>query len=154
MSLNTEYYIYKLRFSIDKDAPPNYMERWSEFKNKCENGENRYIVEHVKELCLLQVNKNLPYLDRYEGGMGGDDNKLNKQIRFRKGFMWSKIPSQYDNDIVMDEICNTETEKWTYEEMDDLLSAFIKVSEYYVNYEGCGCMRGCIEMTPQDIYRY
>ena len=154
MSLNTESYIYKLRFSIDKDVPPNYMERWLEFKNKCENGENIHIVEHVKNLCLLQVNKNLPYLDRCEGGMGGNDNKLNKQIRFRKGFMWSKIPSQYDNDIVMDEICNTETEKWTYEEMDDLLSAFIKVSEYYVNYEGCGCMRGCIEMTPQDIYRY
>ena len=154
MSLNTESYIYKLRFSIDKDAPPNYMKRWLEFKNKCENGENRHIVEHVKELCLLQVNKNLPYLDRCEGGMGGDDNKLNKQIRFRNGFRWSKIPSLYDNDIVMDEICNTETEKWTYEEMDDLLSAFIKVSEDYVNYEGCGCMRGCIEMTPQDIYRY
>ena len=154
MSLNTESYIYKLRFSIDKDAPPNYMKRWLEFKNKCENGENRHIVEHVKELCLLQVNKNLPYLERCEGGMGGDDNKLNKQIRFRNGFRWSKIPSLYDNDIVMDEICNTETEKWTYEEMDDLLAAFIKVSEDYVNYEGCGCMRGCIEMTPQDIYRY
>ena len=90
MSLNTESYNYKLRFSIDKDCPPDYMKRWLDFKNQCENGENRHIVEHVKELCLLQVNKDLPYLDRCEGGMGGNDNTLNKQIRFRNGFMYSQ----------------------------------------------------------------
>ena len=154
MSLNTKSYIYKLRFSIDNDAPPDYMKRWLDFKSKCENGDNRDIIEHVKELCLLSVNKELPYLEREEGGIGGNDNKLNKQMRFRNGFMWSKIPWQYDNDIVIDEICNTETEEWQYEEINDILFAFIKVSEDYVNYEGCGCVRGCIEMIPQDIYKY
>tara|TARA_B100001059_G_C17671425_1_gene494730 strand:+ start:453 stop:902 length:450 start_codon:yes stop_codon:yes gene_type:complete len=149
MSLNTESYIYKLRFSIDNDAPNDFMKRWLDFKNKCESGENRHIVEHVKELCLLQVNKDLPYLDRCEGGMGGNDNTLNKQIRFRNGPL---IPSQYDNDIVLDEICSTEMEKWKYEEINDLLFAFIKVSEYYI--EGRDCVRGCIEMTPQEIYMY
>jgi hypothetical protein len=153
MTLNTKSYVYKLRFSIDKDAPPDYMERWLDLKTKCENGENIHIVEDVKELCLLQINKDLPYLDRREGGMGGDDNKLNKQIRFRNGGLLSKIPSRfYDNDIVMDEIWNTETEKWKYKEIEDLLSAFIKTLEHYV--QSCGCVRGCIEMTPRDIYRY
>ena len=52
----------------------------------------------------------------------------------------------------MDQIYCTETEKWTYEEISDLLSAFIKVSGNYIGSEGC--IRGWIEMTPQDIYRY
>ena len=152
MSLNTESYIYKLRLSIDKDAPPDYMKCWLDFKNNCEFGENIHIVEYIKDLCSLKVNKDLPYLERKEGGIGGNDNRIHKQIRFRNGRMLSKVTKYYDNDIVMDQIYNTETDKWTYEELDDLLSAFIKVSETYV--KGKDCIRGCIEMTPQDIYRY
>jgi len=155
MSLDTKDYVYKLRFSIDKDAPPDYMKRWLDFKNKCEGGcENKHIVEHIKESCSLQENKNLPYLNRSEGGMGGNNNSINKQIRFREKMLLDMSYSlwQYDNDIVMDQIYSTETEKWTYEEMGDLLSAFIKISAYYVKSEGC--IRGWIEMTPQDIYRY
>ena len=155
MSLDTEAYVYKLRFSIDKDAPPDYMKRWLDFKNKCEGGggKNKHIVEHIKESCSLQENKNLPYLNRSEGGMGGN-NSINKQIRFREKMLldMSCCLWQYDNDIVMDQIYCTETEKWTYEEMGDLLSAFIKVSGYYVKSDGC--IRGWIEMTPQDIYKY
>jgi hypothetical protein len=156
MSLDTKDYVYKLRFSIDKNAPPDYMKRWLDFKNKCEGGggKNKHIVEHIKESCSFQENKNLPYLNRSEGGMGGNNNSINKQIRFREKMLldMSCCLWQYDNDIVMDQIYSTETEKWTYEEMGDLLSAFIKVSEYYVKSEGC--IRGWIEMTPQDIYRY
>ena len=156
MSLDTEAYVYKLRISIDKDSPPEYMKRWLDFKNKCEGGggENKHIVERIKLSCSLQENKNLPYLNRSEGGMGGNNNSINKQIRFREKMLldMSCCLWQYDNDIVMDQIYCTETEKWTYEEMGDLLSAFIEVSGYYVKSDGC--IRGWIEMTPQDIYRY
>lgn len=159
MSLNTKDYVYKLRFSIDKDSPRDYMERWFVFKKYCESGKsgkNQLVVERIKEKCQLPLIKGLSYLNRSEGGIGGDNNQKNKQIRFRDGFMYTQkhMEWQYDNDIVLDQICSTETEQWTYEEMNDLLSAFIKVSEYYVNYEGCGCIRGCIEMTPQEMYRY
>ena len=155
MSLDTEAYVYKLRISIDKDSPPDYMKRWLDFKNKCEggSGENKHIVEHIKKSCLLQENKNLPYLNRIEGGIGGNNNSINKQIRFRIKKPWmSYCLWKYDNDILMDQIYCTETEKWTYEEISDLLSAFIKVSGNYIGSEGC--IRGWIEMTPQDIYRY
>lgn len=154
MSLDTKAYVYKLRFSIDKDAPPDYMKRWLDFKNNCEGGggKNKHIVEHIKESCSLQENKNLPYLNRSEGGMGGNNNSINKQIRFREKKSYMLHCLWHDNDIVMDQIYCTETEKWTYEEMGDLLSAFIKVSGYYVKSDGC--IRGWIEMTPQDIYRY
>lgn len=159
MSLNTKDYVYRLRFSIDKDAPPDYMERWSIFKKYCENGKsdkNQLVVNQIKENCQLPLLKGLPYLNRSEGGIGGNDNQKNKQIRFRDGFMYNQkhMEWQYDNDIVLDQICSTETEQWTYEEMNDLLSAFIKVSEYYAHYEGCGCVRGWIEMIPKEMYRY
>ena len=155
MSLDTEAYVYKLRISIDKDSPPDYMKRWLDFKNKCEGGggENKHIVERIKQSCSLQENKNLPYLNRSEGGMGGNNNSINKQIRFRRKKPWmSYCLWQYDNDILMDQIYCTETEKWTYEEISDLLSAFIKVSGNYVGSEGC--IRAWIEMTPRDSYRY
>ena len=58
MSLDTEAYVYKLRISIDKDSPPDYMKRWLDFKNKCEGtggGENKHIVERIKQSCSLQA---------------------------------------------------------------------------------------------------
>ena len=85
--------------------------------------------------------------------MGGNNSSINKQILFRTKKPWmSSFLWKYDNDILMDQIYCTETEKWTYEEISDLLSAFIKVSGKYL--ESKGCIRAWIEMTPRDIYRY
>ena len=149
-TLYTNFYIYKLRFSIDKDAPRDYMKRWRELKHKCEYGENKYIIEEIKNCCLLKENKELPYLQRQEGGLGGKDNIVNKQIRFRNSLF--SEPWQLDNDIVMDEINNTEFEKWKYEEINDLLYAFMKVAAKHI--QSKNCLRGRIEMIPQHIYRY
>ena len=52
-------------------------------KSDCESGNNRHIVEQIKNNCKLHKNKNLPYLERVEGGMGGNNNRTDKQIRFR-----------------------------------------------------------------------
>ena len=46
----------------------------------------------------------------------------NKQIRFRIYY------SDNDNDIILNKIESTDNEKWTYDELDDLLSAFIKTA--------------------------
>jgi len=147
-------YIHKLRFNIDNDTPPEYMKRWKEFKLNCENGDNQNIVEQIKDNCTLKQNKLLPYLNRSEGGLGGDNNEINKQIRFRDK-KWSKIPRYKDNYIYLDEIINTETEKWTYEELDDIILAFIKTANYIVQSE---CVNGCIELenvkSYSDYYLY
>ena len=45
----------------------------------------------------------MPYLKRAEGGIGGNDNLMNKQLRFRRIQSWNK-----DNDIVIDNIRNSE----------------------------------------------
>ena len=142
--LNT--HIHKLRLYIDKDAPSKYMKRWDDFKKKCENGENKHIVEQVKSNCKLIVNRDLHYLERAEGGFGGNNNLVNKQIRFRHQLPWKKYS---DNDIILNEITCTDIEKWTYDELDDLLHAFIKTSNFNVqeNY-----VKGSIEMINKNIY--
>ena len=127
--LNT--HIHELRFYIDKDAPEKYIKRWKEFKKKCENGENKHIVEQLKSYCKLENNKNLPYLKRVEGGLGGDD----KQIRFKM--------CNSDNDIILHDIISTTDEKWNYDELDDLIYAFIKTANFNIKAD---CVNGNIKM--------
>ena len=141
-------HIYKLRFRIDTDAPTDYMNRWKKLKYDCDNGNNKYIVEKMKTYCKLESNKTLPYLQRTEGGFGGNDNIMNKQIRFR--ICWSKCRYQlddYDNDIVLDQVDNTETEKWTYDELDDIIRALTKTFNHFVESE---CVNGVIELSNKD----
>lgn len=150
---------HRLIFAIDKDAPKNYMDRWEKFKSKCESGEsglsepgpNKYILEQMKEYCKLEKNKKLPYLQRTEGGLGGDDNEENKQIRFRDMILWSKSPQHIDNNIIMDQITNGKNEKWTYGELDDIIYGFVN----YINDQimGCECVDGFIELKNKD-YKY
>jgi len=137
-------HIHRLVFRIDNDAPEEFMDKWKDFKVKCETGDNENIVHQIKENCKLEQNKVLPYLNRKEGGLGGDDNTVNKQIRFRDYENWSQIPRYVDNDIIFDEIINTEKEIWTYEELDDLIYAFIKTANYNVEAE---CVNGVIELN-------
>ena len=142
-------HIHKLRFKIDNDAPPEYMKRWKEFKNKCENGDNKNIVEQWIYNCKLESNRQLPYLDRCEGGIGGNNNNINKQIRFRMGKWGDNDPRLFDEDILLlIENNKVSVEKWTYEELDDLIYAFIKTSNYHVQAE---CVNGCIEMVNEIV---
>jgi hypothetical protein len=89
---------------------------------------NRQFITEWKSLCKLESNKKLPYLNRAEGGLGGDDNHIDKQIRFplilsgEPAFNGSYI--NYTNKVFIMDVYNTSTEKWTFEELDDLVSAF------------------------------
>ena len=144
--LNT--HIHQLRFYIDKDYSSESMNRWNELKSKCENGKNKHIAEQLKSYCKLNVNRDLPYLKRTEGGLGGNNNLVNKQIRFRD--YWGDNDYRYkrDNDIILHEITSTDNEKWTYDELDDLLRAFIKVAKFNVKED---CINGCIEMFNKKM---
>ena len=97
--------------------------------------------------CELKENTCLPYLDRAEGGIGGANNSIHKQIRFRR-HKYKYIPkSGEDNDIYLDQICNTDIEQWTYPELDDLVRAFVKTASQHV---GAQCVDGFIEITPDE----
>tara|TARA_B110000444_G_C18538832_1_gene454716 strand:- start:353 stop:688 length:336 start_codon:yes stop_codon:yes gene_type:complete len=101
----------------------------------------------------MPINKNLPYLKRSEGGMGGDDNLVNKQIRFRQFCSTDKRlindVSCQDNDVVLTEIIGTNSEKWTYEELDDLIYGFIKTANYNIE---ANCVNGSIEMVNKNTF--
>ena len=140
----SDTHIINLRFKIDGDAPQKYIDKWLKLKTICENGKNKEIVKDWLYNCKLQSVKNMPYLNRCEGGIGGDNNLINKQLRFREKQLYSMY---IDNDIVIDNIISSEQEKWILEELDDLIRGFRRIAN---NYVGADCIKGCIEMISRD----
>ena len=147
---------HRLVFNLDGDAPEKYIKKWNKFKIECESGDNQHIVEKIKEYSKLEKIKNMPYLKRQEGGLGGDNNIIHKQIRFRhifKGqqFNGGNIPYYKKDDtyIIFNEIVSTDIEKWTYNELDDLIYAFIKTANYYM---GTDCVSGYIELINKRSF--
>ena len=139
-------HIYKLRFKLDFDTTEKYIEKWNKIKKESETTNNEYLVEEIKNNCKLESNKNLPYLERVEGGLGGNDNQINKQIRFRFNFNSYKS----DNDILLNVLnSDLKNEKWTYEELDDILRSFIVVLNKRMC---CECINGCIEIFNKNMY--
>lgn len=138
-------HIYKLRFKLDSDATEKYIEKWNKIKEESETTDNKYLVEEIKNNCKLQSNKNLPYLQRNEGGLGGNNNQNNKQIHFRFNFNSYK----FDDDILL-YVLNSDlkNEKWSYEELDDILRSLIKVLNKKMS---CECVNGCIEIFNKNI---
>jgi hypothetical protein len=139
-----ETHFHNLIFRIDNDAPEDYINRWKKIKFDCEEDDNKYIIEKMKTYCKLEQNKNLPYLQREEGGIGGNDNTINKQIRFFRLYSKYKHVSYNDKYIVFDKIYNTNIEKWSYDELDDLIYAFTKTFNYFVK---SNCINGFIQMS-------
>ena len=138
-------HIVRLIFKIDNDAPKEDMNRWNTLKKDCEyNNENELIVKEWLVICKNESIRNLPYLNRSEGGIGGDNNKKHKQIRFRP--LQNILFFRADNDIVFD-VSNTNEEKWSFDELDDLIYGFIKFSNKYVMAD---CIKGIIEMVNKN----
>ena len=61
--------------------------------------------------------------------------------------LYSKSINYNDKDIILDRIINTNTEKWSYDELDDLIYAFTKTFNYFVKSE---CVNGVIEMSNDN----
>jgi hypothetical protein len=133
-----------LRFRIDGDAPKAYVKRWIDLKHKCESSNNKQIILEWLQHCKLESVRNLPYLERAEGGIGRDDNSKNKQIRFRRK---QTLSLYIDNDIVLDQVISTNEEKWTFEELDDLIIGFRLYANEWVHEE---CIKGYIEMVHKN----
>ena len=140
-----------LRFRIDGDAPKEYIDRWLKLKQICENStktsSNKEIVIEWLQNCTLESVKNLPYLNRCEGGIGRDSNLKNKQIRFRDRILYKM---DKDNDIVLDQVDSTDEEKWTLEELDDLIRGFRRFANKRVEAD---CVKGYIEMVNKKSTR-
>ena len=131
-------YQHKLIFRIDNDAPDKFMDRWEKIKMKCEYGRVKKLIPCWLDYCKIESNKNMEILNRCEGGIGGNDNNIDKQIRFRNTIFSTIL----DNHIIMN-VYDSET-LWTYEELDDLVSAFRKFANGIVEAK---CVRGSIELN-------
>jgi len=142
MLLPEDTHTIRLRFKIDSDAPQEYINKWLKFKSICESGKNKKVVTDWLQNCKIESIKNMPYLPRCEGGIGGGDNIKNKQIRFRQ----LKL-HYHDNDILFDSIISSENEKWTLDELDDLNQGFRRTANNYVK---ANCINGCIEMINRN----
>ena len=146
---------HRLVFKLDGYAQEKYIQKWNKFKIECESGDNQHIVNQIKEYSNLKNIKNMPYLKREEGGLGGDNNIIHKQIRFRhifegQQFNDGNIPYYKKDDyIIFNEIVSTDIEKWTYNELDDLIYAFIKTANYYMGNE---CVSGYIELINKTTF--
>ena len=144
MLIPEDTHIIHLRFKINSNESQFNKDKWLKFKNICESGKNKEVVEDWLQNCRIESVKNLPYLNRSEGGVGGNNNQKNKQLRFRKE---QKYSWKIDNDIVFDNIISGENEKWTLDELDDLIRGFRRIANEYV---GENCIEGCIEMINRD----
>lgn len=141
-------YNHVLRFTLS-----NYIEnvkiynKFKELQKELEYYKNKnFIDEFTKNIlanCKLESNKLLPLLKRCEGGFGGDSNLNNKQIRYRNIFIHCKL-STYDNDIILN-VYDSDSAKeiWTYDELDDIVQAFIITAEDHIGYK---CVKGCIQL--------
>lgn len=141
-------HIYELRFKLDFYAPEKYIKKWNNIKKESEITNNKYLVDEIKINCKLESNKKLPYLDRCEGGLGGNSNQNNKQIRFRMNI---NNKFKFDNDILL-YVLNSDcgNEKWSYEELDDILRSFIKVLNKKMS---CECVNGRIEIFNKNMLK-
>lgn len=144
MFIPEDTHIIHLRFKINSDASQLLIDKYKKLKSICENGENKEIVEDWLQNCKIESVKKLPYLKRSEGGIGGNNNQKNKQLRFRKE---QKYSWKIDNDIVFDNIISGENEKWSLEELDDLIRGFRRIAN---NYVGENCIEGHIEMVNRE----
>jgi hypothetical protein len=142
INCNTNTHTISLRFKIDNDASQKYINNWINFKNICESGNNKEIVIKWLFNCRINSVKNIPYLLRCEGGIGGCNNLIHKQIRFRQHLVYLN-----DNDIVLN-IYNSDKEEWLLEELDDLIRAFIITANNTICAE---CVSGCIEIVSNEM---
>lgn len=74
----------QIHFYLHKDTPPEYQKYWNEVLAMIDGyGPDRNEeLNFWQSFMKLDSNKRLPILNRSEGGLGGDNNKTDKQIRF------------------------------------------------------------------------
>jgi len=119
-----EYHVpFTLRFSLSEYSPLDAKEKWSELKEKCENGNNESITNEWISFCDPNINKSLSFINSLTGGI----RKIGKKsCHYRYSFQ--EIDEVRDDDIVIRYFTNIPTCKWTYTELDDLIFAFEKMA--------------------------
>lgn len=148
----------KLRFVLHSDASPPVLKRWKKLRGALLDNDEalwRTLMAEWVGRCKLASNRKLPLLQRCECGVGGNDNRSNKQIRFAHFHPYSPS-SEYDDtySIIADQITNgrrTDGEVWTFDELVDLVGAFSGFASDWIQ-SGAQCVDGHIDVRcdPTD----
>jgi hypothetical protein len=124
-----------LEFTLNYDASEDYINRWQEIWTKLYDWQNNinyntHLFHEWTSNCKIDSNKNLKILNKYEGGLGGNINEKNKQLRIER----------LCNDININNIKKlhkclpikicffdswNKNEVWTIDELTDLIRSFI-----------------------------
>lgn len=106
--LDTMSLPYLLQYRLHQDAPEEWRDKWNELQKECHgHGLNSGKRKRYEEMATAYI---LPWLDRLrhhqlpsedlvvlkrcEGGIGGNSNKTDRQIRFDHNLGWT------DDDII------------------------------------------------------
>lgn len=153
--MNIDFFTINLEFILDKYAPIKYQKKWTNLKKNLLVGgieiDINDILISVKNYCKLNTNKNLPILNRCEGGLGGDSNEFDKQLRFYcdLNFLNKLNPYPNSSNSIKINIFNSSNNnnKWTLEELDDLTYAFVKT---FNNIMETKCCEGKITLQNKN----
>ena len=82
----------------------------------------------VDEIYRMSKNKLvIPILDKREGGIGGNSNIKNKQIRFQNNFVYTNYSKK---DIIVVDVLNSDDgfEKWKGTELNLIMDSFCNIA--------------------------
>lgn len=74
-------YDYTFMFKIDSDMPPDVIQKWTQLCKEDLHNENPR-AKRLIEQWGRRYGRKLETLHRWEGGIGGDNNITDRQIRF------------------------------------------------------------------------
>ena len=149
-----------IRFTLDSSASADSVRYWDSFRYELFGFYNnvkgpvdtrwrgitqKKLLTRWRKLCSLDSNKQLAVLEDIEGGLGA-----NKQIRL---ILPDKESEEYDCGIkgeirmLVTDASDISGEKWSFEEIKDLINAFVKLCDFY-NF--CKCKPEIILISTID----
>jgi len=147
---------HSLRFRINKNVSCSCESKWKKFKEKCEYGDNFDISIMIKNNLQSENNKKLLVL-KGDGGIGMCDKKITFRHKYKSDVDYRDYGYDYglffclnndsDNDIVLN-VSNSQNDKWTYDDLDDISNAFIKVATKFTKTK---YINGYIELESKKI---
>ena len=114
---------YRFVFKMDNDMPPKVMRKWTKLCTDDLHSENPRAKRLIAQWGR-RFRKKLETLHRCEGGVGGDDNRTDRQIRFGSLDMRDIFPAEKEPTFwVLPLSPDDGTNPWTLEDLLPYLTA-------------------------------
>ena len=131
----TDMYAYLLRFRLYSNAPPEirtlYKQAYDDIMSDDSERFDRYLYLWINKLKEDEIGTGIDrqYLKRAEGGIGGNDNRKNRQIRFFNSTEHDTSFRKFGEITLRAEPSDDEMCKWDVEELVQFGEKFKEVLE-------------------------